>query len=52
MALYGSDKVIISMKEFINKQNSQALNEVALAMRKYLYGIKTNLKDDNFRIEF
>lgn len=50
MSLYGSDNVIIRMKEFITMQNTQTLNNVAIAMRKDLYGIRTNLKADNFNI--
>ncbi len=52
MALYGSDQVILKMKEFIINQNNQTLNNVAIAMRKDLYGISTNLKADNFNINF
>lgn len=51
MALYGSDNVIFKMKKLIQNRNSQSLNELALAMRKDLYGIKTKLADDNFSID-
>lgn len=50
MSLFGSDKVIIRMKQFITEQNSQALNELAIAMRKDLYGIWTNLKSNSLDI--
>ena len=50
MSLFGSDKVILEMKQFLLKQNSQTLNNLALAMRKDLYGIKTNLKGNHFDI--
>lgn len=51
MSLYGSDKVVLQMKQFILQQNSQTLNDLAIAMRKDLYGIKTNLRGDHFGIE-
>jgi hypothetical protein len=50
MSLFGSDKVIIKMKQFIKEQNSQALNELAIAMRKDLYGIWTNLKSNSLDV--
>ena len=50
MSLFASDKVIIKMKQFILEQNNQALNELAIAMRKDLYGIWTSLKSNNFDV--
>ncbi|OFX44742.1 MAG: hypothetical protein A2X13_06260 [Bacteroidetes bacterium GWC2_33_15] len=50
MSLYASDKVIYTMKKFIELQNNQALNNIALSMRKDLYGIRTKLKGDEFEI--
>ncbi|UTA66461.1 hypothetical protein [Emticicia sp. 21SJ11W-3] len=50
MSLFGSDQVVLEMKNFILQQNSQTLNKLALAMRKDLYGIRTNLKVDQFEI--
>lgn len=51
MSLFGSDKVILEMKQFLLKQNNQTLNDLALAMRKDLYGIRTNLKGNHFDIK-
>lgn len=51
MSLFGSDKVILKMKQFVLEQNNQTLNNLAIAMRKDLYGIRTNLKSDNFDIK-
>jgi hydroxymethylpyrimidine pyrophosphatase-like HAD family hydrolase len=48
MSLFGSDKVILEMKQFIHQQNSQTLNDLAIAMRKDLYGIRTSLKGNHF----
>ncbi len=50
MSLFGSDKVILKMKKFILDQTSQRLSELAIAMRKDLYGIKTTLSTDNFNV--
>jgi hypothetical protein len=47
MYLFGSDEVIIKTKEFISAQDINSLNEVGLAMRKDLYGIRTQLKSTN-----
>jgi hypothetical protein len=44
MPLFASDKVILEMKNFIQQQDNKTLNDVAIAMRKDLYGIKTTLK--------
>lgn len=51
MSLFGSDNVILEMKNFIIQQNGQALNNLAIAMRKDLYGIRTNLKGNHFDIK-
>lgn len=51
MSLYASDKVIISMKKFIEQKNTNSLNELAVSMRKDLYGIKTTLKGYHFQIK-
>ena len=48
MALFASDKVILRMKEFIKKATPNTLNNLAVAMRKDLYGIRTGLKGDSF----
>ncbi len=51
MSLYGSDSVILTMKQFILEQSNETLNNIALAMRKDLYGIWTSLKSNHFAIE-
>lgn len=51
MSLFASDKVIISMKNFIIKRDSHSLNELAISMRKDLYGISTNLSAKHFDVE-
>ncbi|MFW0739948.1 hypothetical protein [Flavobacterium sp. T12S277] len=51
MSLFASDKVLIELKRFIHSQNSERLNDLVLAMRKDLFGIKTNLKSNHFNIE-
>lgn len=51
MSLFGSDSVILGMKEFIIQQNGQSLNNLTIAMRKDLYGIRTNLKGNHFDIK-
>ncbi|MCH7411272.1 hypothetical protein MM239_17890 [Belliella sp. DSM 111904] len=48
MSLFASDKVILEIKQFLGKQDSQTLNNLALAMRKDLYGIRTSLKGNHF----
>jgi hypothetical protein len=48
MSLFASDNVIIVMKEFLIMQNSTSLNQLAISMRKDLYGIKTHLKISHF----
>lgn len=50
MSLFGSDNVIIAMKSFLENQNNNSLNNLAIAMRKDLYGIKTKLKGINFEL--
>lgn len=44
MTLYASDKVIISMKKFIESKNRPHFNNLILTMRRDLYGIKSKLK--------
>jgi hypothetical protein len=51
MSLFASDKVILEMKNFIRQQDNKTLNDLAIAMRKDLYGIRTKLKDDTFDID-
>lgn len=51
MSLFGSDNVVLEMKQFIIQQNGQTLNNLAIAMRKDLYGIRTNLKGNHFDIK-
>lgn len=50
MSLFASDKVILSMKYFLEIQNNKTLNNLAITMRKDLYGIKTKLKGTDFEI--
>lgn len=51
MSLFGSDNVIIAMKKFISEPDVIALNNLAIAMRKDLYGIRTKLNRDHFKID-
>lgn len=51
MSLYASDDVIREMRKFIDQQNEIALNNIAMSMRKDLYGIRTKLKSDVFKFE-
>ena len=51
MSLFGSDNVIIAMKKFISEPDVIALNNLAIAMRKDLYGIRTKLNRDHFMID-
>ncbi|RZK26822.1 MAG: hypothetical protein EOO43_01665 [Flavobacterium sp.] len=51
MSLFASDSVILKMKDFLTYQNQQSLNNLAVAMRKDLYGIGTNLKGNHFDVE-
>lgn len=50
MSLYASDKVIISMKELILNKDVNSLNELAISMRKDLYGIRTSLGAKHFTL--
>lgn len=50
MALYGSDDVILKMQMFLRKTDNQTLNNLALAMRKDLYGIRTSLRGNHFDV--
>ncbi|WP_026705776.1 hypothetical protein [Flavobacterium soli] len=51
MSLYASDNVIISMKHFLIKQDTETLNTLAIAMRKDLYGIRTSLNSKHFSFD-
>jgi hypothetical protein len=48
MALYGSDSVILKMKDFLEKKNEASYTDLIIVMRKDLYGIKTKLKSEDF----
>lgn len=48
MSLYASDAVIEAMKKFISNDNSKALSNLALSMRKDLYGVKTKFEKNKF----
>jgi hypothetical protein len=48
MSLFASDKVILSMKVFLENLDEASLNKLAISMRKDLYGIKTNLNSAHF----
>ena len=50
MVLYASDKVILSMKRFLESSGKTTFNEMVLAMRKDLYGIRTRLKMENLNL--
>lgn len=50
MSLYGSDDVLIKLKEFFKNQDVHSLNCLAMAMRKDLYSIKTKLQAEHFDI--
>lgn len=50
MTLYASDKVLLAMKKFLESKNPTEFNELILAMRKDLYGIKTSIKIDNLNL--
>ena len=39
------------MKEFLEFRNQTKFNELILAMRKDLYGIKTGIKIDNLSLQ-
>lgn len=44
MILFASDKVLLAMKKFLEKEDISAFNNLIIAMRKDLYGIKTKIK--------
>ena len=48
MALYASDQVILKMREFLEKKDQAAYNDLIITMRKDLYGIKSKLEPQNF----
>lgn len=50
MSLFASDKVILAMKLFLENQNNNSLNNLALSMRKDLYGIRTKLRNVSLEI--
>jgi hypothetical protein len=50
MSLYGSDSVVVNLKAFVEIPDSDTLNNLAIAMRKDLYGISTKLKPDTFKL--
>jgi hypothetical protein len=50
MSLYGSDKVMLALKEFIDIPSKETLNALAISMRKDLYGISTKLKHTNLQL--
>lgn len=50
MSLFASDDVLIKMRAFVVQQNPQTLNDLAFAMRKDLYGIKTKLNNRQFDV--
>jgi hypothetical protein len=51
MLLFASDDVILSVKQFLQNPSRDSLNNVALSMRKDLYGIRTSLKVNHFDLE-
>ncbi len=50
MSLFASDKVIVSMKIFLEKLDSSSLNQLAISMRRDLYGIRTHLHSHHFNM--
>ena len=50
MTLYASDKVLLSMKKFLESKEQTDFNKLILAMRKDLYGIKTDLKIEHLKL--
>lgn len=50
MTLYASDKVINSMKTFLEDSNQKNFNNMILCMRKDLYGIRTKLNNEDLTI--
>ena len=51
MTLYASDKVLLAMKNFLKSGEESEFNELIIAMRKDLYGIKTKMTIGNLRLE-
>jgi len=51
ITLYASDKVLLSMKKFLESNNESEFNEMILAMRKDLYGIKTKITMGNLQLD-
>lgn len=51
MSLFASDNVILEMKNFIKYPNLKTLNNLAISMRKDLYGMKTKINGNFFEIE-
>lgn len=50
MTLYASDKVLLSMKSFLESGKESEFNELIISMRKDLYGIKTNISIRNLKL--
>ncbi|MPT34928.1 MAG: hypothetical protein E2604_07525 [Flavobacterium sp.] len=50
MSLFGSDKVLTEMKKFILQKDSKAINDLAIAMRNDLFGIRTSLRSNHFDV--
>jgi len=50
MSLYGSDSVILSFRQFIDSPKKELVNQLAILMRKDLYGIKTKLKSNSLAL--
>jgi hypothetical protein len=51
MTLYASDKVIQAMRNFLKNPNQDLFNNLILAMRRDLYGIRTSLKSTDLILE-
>lgn len=51
MVLFASDKVLKAMKDFLESENKKSYNELILAMRRDLYGIKTKIQAKDFILE-
>ena len=51
MTLYASDKVLLSMKDFLEFNSESKFNELIIAMRKDLYGIKTKITLRNLKLD-
>ncbi len=50
MTLYASDKVLLSMKNFLESGKESEFNELIISMRKDLYGIKTKISMKNLKL--